>query len=358
MRLVQIGVGTVGSAVVRLLLENRDRWRTVYGLEVGYAALIDSRGVVFNRDCIADAALYELLEAKAAGASLAEVPQGRRAGALETLRSMQDYDDVVLVDCAAGEGTYEPIREALSAGGLAVLSNKAPLAVTQDRFDQLRVRSLGSLGYEATVGAGLPVISTLRSLLDTGDEVEEIQTCASGTLGYITSELMAGSSYSEAVTRAKVLGYTEPDPRDDLSGLDVARKALILARTFGRRLELSEIQVEPLLPPLDPSLSVNEFLEALPRADSEFAERVDRARQAGYSLKYVATIPAEGEIRVGLDEVPAQSLIGSLSGPDNIFAFRTHQYQAHPLTIIGPGAGPENTAMGVLADLLHLARCA
>ncbi len=356
-RLVQIGMGNVGREVVRLLMESRERWLHRYGVNVCYAALLDTQGGVVCPDGIPDRVLRDLVAAKETGQSLAENSVGMRVSPLEALQRLgPDLGPVVLVDCAAGGGTYEAIHQTLLSGGSVVLSNKAPLAVDQERYDHLMEAGQSRLLNEATVGAGLPVLSTLRSLLDSGDEVIEIQACASGTLGYITSELMAGRQYSEAVSQARELGYTEPDPRDDLSGLDVARKALILARTFGRRLEPGEVRVEPLLPPLDTGLSVQEFMDALPEGDGEFSERVARAQRSGCSLKYVAKIPAEGEVRVELREAPERSQVGSLTGPDNIFVFRTREYREQPLTIIGPGAGPTNTAMGVLEDVLQSAR--
>lgn len=354
--LIQVGVGAVGSEVVRLVLGHRDLWRRLYGLQVDYTGLLDSRGGYYNLSTIPVPLVRDLLLAKAAGRSLMEVEDGEPITVMEALSRQEAPGRTIMVDCATGDGTYGAHLWNLQDPEASVLANKAPLTVEQDRYDALVECGRTRLWYEATVGAGLPVISTLRSLLAAGDEVLEIRACASGTLGYITSEMMAGRAYSEAVATAKSRGYTEPDPRDDLSGLDVARKAMILARTFGRRLELSDIRVEPLMPALDPALSVDAFLAALPAADAEFAERVARARRSGSALKYVATIPAEGGITVGLQEVPAQSQMGSLAGPDNIFVFRTRAYDENPLTVIGPGAGPVVTAMGVVGDILQAAR--
>ncbi len=356
--LIQLGVGVVGREVVRLVIRNRDSWRETYGIDVGYLALLDSSGMLSGPDRLSDDMLAEAVAQKERGGSLRDMSNTVPDASPDALRALQSVQVLgSVIDCAAGEQTYEHDLHALEGSFNVILSNKAPLAVSQERYDALHdAGKTGSLWYEATVGAGLPVISTLRSLLDTGDEVEEVVCCASGTLGYITSELMHGRTYSEAVGRARELGYTEPDPRDDLSGLDVARKALILARTFGRRLELEDVRVEPLLPPLDSSLSVPEFLQALPSADSQFRERVERAGRDGNSLKYIARVPADGEVTVKLEEVPAASQIGSLTGPDNIFSFRTREYREHPLVVIGPGAGPVNTAMGILSDVLAGAR--
>lgn len=356
-RVIQIGVGSVGSAVVRLLMQQRARWRDLYGVDVQVSALLDTRGSIVNPRGLEDSELLSALESKGAGRSLAEIAGGGLADAGDVLTALTGREArTVLVDCAAGEGTYGIHLRALQAGCNTVFSNKAPLAVDQVRYDSLYAVGPGRIWNEATVGARLPVISTLCSLLDTGDEVEEITGCLSGTLGYITSELMCGRRYSEAVRTARDLNYTEPDPRDDLCGLDVARKALILARTFGRKLDLEDVRVEPLMPVLDPGLSVDEFMEALHVADEEFEERVERASASGNSLRYVANVPAEGEVTVGLQEVAANSQTGSLAGPDNSVTFRTREGGEHPLTVIGPGAGPVNTAMGVLADVLMAAR--
>ncbi|MDF3043755.1 MAG: akhSDH1 [Thermomicrobiales bacterium] len=212
----------------------------------------------------------------------------------------------------------------------------------------------GHLRYEATCGAGLPVISTLRSLLDSGDEPIEIVGALSGTLGAIFTDLGNQASFSQAVRSAKAKGFTEPDPRDDLSGLDVARKALILARTIGRQVNLDEIAIENLVPEALGTVGVPEFMDRVGELDAEWARRAEAARAAGATLKYVATVPAEGAIAVGVREVPADSLLGALQGPENVVVIRTARYDANPLTIVGPGAGAAVTAAGMTSDMLAL----
>jgi homoserine dehydrogenase len=212
----------------------------------------------------------------------------------------------------------------------------------------------GHLRYEATCGAGLPVISTLRSLLDTGDVPIEITGALSGTLGAIFTDLGNGATFSQAVRSAKAKGFTEPDPRDDLSGLDVARKALILARTIGRRVDLDEIAVENLVPDGLRGVSVPEFLDGVSKLDAEWTRRAESARAASATLKYVATVPADGPIAVGVREVPVTSLLGALRGPENVVVMRTARYDANPLTVVGPGAGEAVTAAGMTADMLAL----
>jgi homoserine dehydrogenase len=212
----------------------------------------------------------------------------------------------------------------------------------------------GHLRYEATCGAGLPVISTLRTLLDTGDEPVEIIGALSGTLGAIFTDLGNGSSFSAAVRAAKDKGFTEPDPRDDLSGLDVARKALILARTIGLKVDLDEIRIENLVPPDYAHLRVPDFLDRLNEMDVVWRQRAKTALAEGKTLKYVATVPAEGSIQVGVREVPVSSLLGSLQGPENVIVIRTRRYATNPLTIVGPGAGAAVTAAGMSGDMLAL----
>ena len=197
------------------------------------------------------------------------------------------------------------------------------------------------------------MIRTPRTRREGGDEVFEIQASPSGTLGFIMSAVEGGSSFSGAVREAVELRYAEPDPRDDLSGLDVARKAIILARTMGRTIEPEEIPYESLVPEGLEDVSLEEFMERLPEADEEFAERL-LAVEEHHMLRYLARIPKEGPVEVGLVDEPVESPFGPINGPENVFDFRTRRYSDVTLTIRGPGAGPERTASGVVFDLLDI----
>jgi homoserine dehydrogenase len=192
-------------------------------------------------------------------------------------------------------------------------------------------------------------------LLATGDRVIEIVGCLSGTLGAIFSDIAADMPFSAAIRSAKLAGYTEPDPRDDLSGLDVARKALILARTIGRELDLTDVAVQSLVPESLTRSSVEEFMERVSGQDSGMSARQAEAAKEGKTLKYVARVPAEGPIQVGIEAVPTSTVLGALQGPENIISIRTERYDRYPLTISGPGAGAAVTAAGMIADLLDLA---
>jgi len=222
-----------------------------------------------------------------------------------------------------------------------------------DLFDLARTMGR-SVAFEATVGAGLPIIDTHEKLVSSGDRVLSIEGCPSGTLGYLFGALGGGRLFSEAVRAAMSLGYTEPDPRDDLSGLDVGRKALILGRLLGFEGELEDVAIESLVPAELRDVPLEEFLARMASIDETWSGRVAEARARSQVLRYRAFATARS-VRVGLVAVPTASPLGSLAGTDNQFTFTTKRYRENPLIITGPGAGPAVTAAGVLNDLLKVA---
>ena len=283
--LALLGFGKIGRELSRQIAQQERFFAHELGLQLRCVAVADRSGVKVREKGFDVAQLEALAQRKEGGRSLfartslsvPEVAQQLR----EKLWGLPSWRSI-LVDLTADE-TAPLLREALDQRCHVVLANKKPLAGPQDEFDALletaRRRKV-SLRYEATVGAGLPVLDTLKKLAEAGDRVDTILGCLSGTLGYVMTQLEGGARYSEAVRRAFDLGYTEPDPRDDLSGTDVARKALILARTLGRRAEMKDIALEPLFPPELSDDDPQRFLAGLAAMDEVMAERLAAARRA------------------------------------------------------------------------------
>lgn len=350
MRIVQIGLGVVGRALVRQVLAQREALAGRYGVTLNYLAVADSGGALGDGTLLDPAALLSAIAAKAEGRRLADLAGGRPGVAWPDLLPAEPC---IVVDASAADGQSPPLIAALRAGHRVVLANKRPLSGPWAEFQALT--AAGATRYEATVGAGLPVLSTLQALLDSGDRVERVDACLSGTLGFLASELDAGRRLSEAVRAAHALGYTEPDPRDDLSGADVARKALILARTFGLPWSPEVLSPEPLFPAELAAVSRDAFMARLGELDAPMAARQAQARERGEVLRYVAALTPEGP-QVGMRALPLDHPLAGLRGPDNMFSFTTDRYRERPLVIRGPGAGPEVTAAGVLADIVATAR--
>lgn len=346
--LVQLGLGHVGRAVAQIVVEERKRWREESDLDLRYAAVADTSGALVGEELLPRA-----IRLKEGGGRLAELGV---ESVEEVLTSAPEPGVVrVVVDLAVHGGTFDLDLLGVGNGSYLVLSNKGPLSGSGTEYAALLDAAGDRLWYEATVGAGMPIIATLQMLRETGDEVVEINASPSGTLGFVMSEVEGGSTFSAAVKKAVELHYAEPDPRDDLSGLDVARKAIILSRTMGREIEPEEIPYESLVPAGLEDVALDEFMERLPGADEEFAARLS-AVEPGRMLRYLARIPAEGPVTVGLTEAAVESPFGPINGPENVFEFRTRRYSDVTLTVSGPGAGPERTASGVVADILDIVK--
>ena len=263
----------------------------------------------------------------------------------------------VFVDCTASDAVVELYAELLENNISIVTPNKRAQTSNIDSYQRLKrlARRKGChFIYETSVGAGLPVINTLNDLLLSGDEIIRIEGVLSGTLSYIFNNFSAELPFSQVVKKAKELGYTEPDPRDDLNGLDVARKILILARECGNALELKDVVVENLVPESARSAKdVAAFFEELEKADGIFTNKIQVATKSGKRLRYIASVEA-GKAQVKLEEVSIEHPFYFLSGSDNIISFTTRRYRERPLVVKGPGAGAEVTAAGVFADIIRI----
>ncbi|HEY8852381.1 MAG TPA: hypothetical protein VIM36_09390, partial [Gemmatimonadaceae bacterium] len=350
---VILGYGRIGRELARQLDGATGR------IGVRVAAVIDRSGFVLDPNGLSGLRLETLADSKESGIPLADAPSGVRATASEALASIRQLglSRPILVDLTASDTTPE-LEEAITAGMDLVLANKRPLADLRDATRGL-ARHAAAHGrrvlHEATVGAGLPLLDTISKLQESGDEVLAIEGCPSGTLGYLFGEIGRGIPFSTALRAAMVLGYTEPDPREDLSGMDVARKALILAQLLGYEGTLDKVEVESLVPEDLRSVTAGEFLSRVEELDSVWRARVTEAHASGRVLRYRATVTAES-VRVGLVAVDVTSSFATLTGTDNQFAITTKRYRTNPIVITGPGAGVAVTAAGVLNDVLKLAR--
>jgi aspartokinase/homoserine dehydrogenase 1 len=363
---VLLGFGKVGRELARQLTQRVAAARgDGAGAPVSLVGVVDSRGWVFDAAGLAPRRLAALAKAKEAGHALSDQPGGAVGDADAALAQIATHalSRPILVDVTAGD-TIALLDAAVRHGMDLVLANKKPLADGLVAIDAATASAAGLVAtaaargrrvlHEATVGAGLPVIDTVKKLQESGDRILHIQGCPSGTLGFLFAELGRGRAFSDALRDAMARGYTEPDPREDLSGQDVARKAVILARLVGWKGTLADVAVESLVPAPMASLPLDEFLAQLEALDAEWAARVAAAAARGAVLRYRADVSPKSA-RVGIVEVDRASPFASLSGTDNQFVFTTRRYKDRPLVITGPGAGPAVTAAGVLNDVLALA---
>ncbi len=265
--------------------------------------------------------------------------------------------NTVFVDCTGSLDIVTYYEGILKANISVVTPNKIANSGTFQQYQNLRnaaIKHNVKFLYETNVGAGLPVISTLNDLLSSGDKILKVEAVLSGTVSYIFNSFVAESRFSEVVRDAVEKGLSEPDPREDLKGFDVARKLLILAREIGIPMEIGNIEIENILP--DPCLkaeSVEKFFIQLQKADKDFEQKRERAEKNGKVLRYIGTLENE-KAWISLQEVDPAHPFYTLSGSDNMIVFTTERYTERPLVIKGPGAGAEVTAAGVFADIIRI----
>ena len=345
--LVVIGVGNIGGALLRQLHDQR-AYLMERGFELKVVGLANSKRFVLDAGGIDLARWREKLSASRRRMS---------PGVLATEIARLGLTDVAVVDCTADAGVVKAYPDFVKADLHIITPNKRANVLPWNEYaalmDLLRKRQKYFFD-EANVGAGLPILSTLRDLIASGDVIAKIEGIFSGTLSYLFSTFDGSVPFSELVRTARETGLTEPDPREDLSGMDVARKLLILARQSGARMELDQIRVESLVPKNLAAGSFSpKFFPAFARHDAEMAKRFQRAQARGAVLRYVGILEG-GRARAGIKEFKQGHPIAATKSGDNIIAFTTKRYARTPLVVQGPGAGADVTAMGVFSDILKL----
>jgi aspartokinase/homoserine dehydrogenase 1 len=343
-----IGPGTVGKVLLDQLASQVERLKQDFNLDLRVRGIMGSSRMLLVDGGIDLAHWRERLKRDGVEANTAAFADFVHADFLP---------HAAMIDCTASSEVAARYRDWLAAGMHVVTPNKkansADLAYYRSLREARRAAGTHYL-YEATVGAGLPVITTVRDLRETGDEIRSIEGILSGTFAYLFNTYDGTVPFSRIVADAKAKGFTEPDPRDDLSGMDVARKLIILGREMGLDLEMSDVQVESLVPDALASCSIEEFLQRLPEFDAAMQTRYQKARAEGQVLRYVARLDASGTATVGVTRLDQHHAFANIALTDNVVRFVTRRYCDNPLIVQGPGAGPDVTAGGVFGDLLRL----
>ncbi len=343
------GTGTIAKSLISQISAHRLNLQQDNDLDVVVCGMANTSKIALDDHGINLENWQELL--------LPRVEHHGIEGYLQLIR-VRNLHNTIFVDCTASAKVAEIYPDLLLANISVVTANKLGMAGPWPLYRRIRDaqrKSNARFLYETNVGAGLPIINTLHDLKNSGDKILSIEGVLSGTLSFIFNELRKGGKFSEIVRRAQKAGYTEPDPRDDLSGADFARKFLILGRELGFTLEYDDVVCESLVPPkYRDEMTVPEFLDRLSSVDAWYSDVAEKAASEGMTIAYAGEI-REGKATIGVKRVPLASPIAGLSGSENMVVFTTERYRVTPLVVRGPGAGAEVTAGGVFADILRIA---
>jgi len=345
-----IGPGTVGATLLKQIERRAEQLVGQFNLDLRVRAIARSGTMLLDERRIDLGDWQKEFDAAAIDIDF---------DAFEECVNPDHLPHAVIIDCTANEDVAARYAGWLERGIHVITPNKRACSGPIDAYRDLQVKAAAGSAhffYETTVGAALPIISTLRDLVDTGDQIHSVQGIFSGTLAYLFNVYDGTTPFSEIVRQAKESGYTEPDPRDDLSGMDVARKMTILARELGLTTAIGDFPVENLVPEALRDGSIEDFLSALSDYDDDMKNMYDTARAAGKELRYIGRLDAAGNVSVGLESIDAEHAFGNINLTDNIVQYETARYSANPLYVQGPGAGPEVTAGGVFSELLRLAK--
>jgi aspartokinase/homoserine dehydrogenase 1 len=344
-----IGPGTVGRVLLNQLASQRARLQSDAKLDFRVRGIMTSKRMLLAESGVQLESWKAQFDVNGVEADFERFMEHVRV----------DYlPHTVIIDCTASADIAKRYPDWLAAGIHVITPNKKANSADLPFYRRLRdARRAGAAHYlyETTVGAGLPVVQTLRDLRETGDQITSVEGIFSGTLAYLFNTYDGRKAFSDIVRDARQRGYTEPDPRDDLSGMDVARKLIILGREMGLDLEMADVKVESLVPPGLETGSIEDFMGRLPQHDASMNDRLQTARSKGKVLRYVGRLTADGKATVGVVELESRHAFANIALTDNVVRFATRRYCDNPLIVQGPGAGPEVTAGGVFADLLRLA---
>lgn len=341
------GVGTVGGQLLEQIHDQYEELKRTKRLKLNVVGIATSKKALFNRDGI-DLANYREL--------LADAPESNDKKLRDAIIEMNCFNSV-FVDCTASKDVAEIYQPLLEHNISVIAANKIAASSSYEKYALLKETALARgvfFRYETNVGAGLPIIGTINDLRNSGDVILKIEAVLSGTLNFIFNELSADVTMSEAVHRAKEQGYSEPDPRIDLSGKDVIRKLVILAREAGYKVEKTDVEKHLFIPDEFFDGSIEEFWKNLPQLDADFEARRKQLDAEGKRWRFVATFD-HGKLSVALKEVDSTHPFYNLQGSNNIVALTTERYREYPMLIQGYGAGASVTAAGVFANIMSIA---